>query len=549
MTDQPPEFTPSQSRAARALLAWSQQDLAKKAGVAASTVADFERGRRTPVPNNAEAMRSALAGAGINFLPGGAVMGPPLPSLAKTSQSGAPIRWVDATDLAQWAERRDGQGTLPTLLAKLVRAANGPSIPLRFPADEGIQYEGWDGITRADEDAGYVPQGSAGWEIGTQREAIASKATEDYAKRTQKPGDIDPSQSTFIFVTPRHWPKKDEWVRARRDERKWKDVRFYDGDDLVHWIELYPAVGQWLATALGKRPPGVRQLEEVWSEWSLATQWPLTPELVLSDRDEDAATVLRWLRSDVSALSLQSETPEEVVSFFYAAISQLPPEAAEHYRARCLVAATSEAARALADSLTPLIIALLDPEPCLAQRIVKRGHHVLLACGGNPNLPGEVRKLARPSRDGIAHELMNAGIPEARAQSLARDASRSLTILRRLIPAAPGRSPEWARQAPPHALLAALMAGAWDEASERDKAILARLAAKPYEQLVTDLTPFVSNFDSPLRKVGTAWKVASPQDAWVLLASYLSSTDIERIRGRCHRRARRRRPSLQSRPR
>src|SRR5277367_6221725 len=94
LTDKPSEFTPSQSRAARALLAWSQQDLAKKAGVAASTIADFERGQRTPVPNNAEAIRSALTGAGITFLPGGAIMGPPLPSLAKSSQSGAPIRWV-----------------------------------------------------------------------------------------------------------------------------------------------------------------------------------------------------------------------------------------------------------------------------------------------------------------------------------------------------------------------------------------------------------------------------------------------------------------------
>lgn len=529
LTDKPPEFTPSQSRAARALLAWSQQDLAKKAGVAASTVADFERSRRTPVPNNAEAMRSALAGAGITFLPGGAIMGPPLPSLAKSSQAGAPIRWVDATDLAQWAERRDGQGTLPTLIAKLARAANGPSVTLRFPSDEGIQYGGWDGETRVDEASEYVPAGTAGWEIGTQREAIASKAIEDYAKRTEKPGEIDPSTSTFIFVTPRPWPKKDEWARERRDEHKWKDVRAYDGADLVHWIELYPAVGQWLATLLGKRPPGARQLEEVWLEWSLATQWPLTPELVLSDRDEDAVAVLRWLRSDASALSLQGETPEEVASFFHAAISQLPPEAAEHYQARCLVASTLEAARALADSATPLIIVLLDPEPGLAQRIVKRGHHVLLAYGGNPNLPGEVRKLARPSREGMAHALTSAGIAEARAQSLARDASRSLAILRRLIPAAPGRLPEWAQQPPPHALLAALMAGAWDESSESDKAILSRLGAIPYEQLVTELTPFVSNFDSPLRKVGTAWKIASPPDAWILLAPYLSSTDIERF--------------------
>ena len=75
------DLTPKQCKAARALLAWSQQDLAKKAGVAASTVADFERGHRTPVPNNAEAIRTALEGAGVRFLPGGALIGPNIPIL------------------------------------------------------------------------------------------------------------------------------------------------------------------------------------------------------------------------------------------------------------------------------------------------------------------------------------------------------------------------------------------------------------------------------------------------------------------------------------
>lgn len=58
---------PEQVRAARSLLSWSQQDLASKAGVAISTVADFERGQRSPVPNNALAIRQALETAGILF--------------------------------------------------------------------------------------------------------------------------------------------------------------------------------------------------------------------------------------------------------------------------------------------------------------------------------------------------------------------------------------------------------------------------------------------------------------------------------------------------
>jgi DNA-binding XRE family transcriptional regulator len=40
---------PKHVRAARALLAWKQGDLARAASVATSTIADFERGQRTPM--------------------------------------------------------------------------------------------------------------------------------------------------------------------------------------------------------------------------------------------------------------------------------------------------------------------------------------------------------------------------------------------------------------------------------------------------------------------------------------------------------------------
>ena len=101
----PTDLIPKHVRAARALLAWSQQDLAKAAGVATSTVADFERGQRTPVANNAQAIRAALEGAGIRLLPTGAVIGPAVPIIAKSDRPGAPIRWVSAEDLSDWANR------------------------------------------------------------------------------------------------------------------------------------------------------------------------------------------------------------------------------------------------------------------------------------------------------------------------------------------------------------------------------------------------------------------------------------------------------------
>jgi transcriptional regulator with XRE-family HTH domain len=526
-----PELTlaPRQVRAARALLAWSQQDLAKAAQVATSTVADFERAQRTPVANNAGAIRSALENAGIRFLAAGAVVGPAVPAISQPNRAGVPIRWVSAEDLSDWANRTDGAISLPTLLAFLIRATHGNAVRLRFPADEGVRHPGWDGQTETNIASQYVPAGVAGWEIGAQRSSVPQKAAEDYRKRTAKPDPIDPTTATYVFVTPRHWPHKDQWAAARKAEGPWQDVRVYDADDLVHWIEQTPGVGLWLATRLGKRPAGTRELDEVWEEWSRATQWPLSEELVLTDRDEDAAEVLRWLRREPSVLSLQATTTDEVAAFFHATLSELPDDVQNAYRARCLVITTAGAARGLANAPAPLILLLTEPEPGLAQTLIDRGHYVLQAYDDRPVTGGKVRTLKRPSRDGIASALTSAGIGEQRAQALARDSARNLAVLRRRIPSAPGRKPKWAEGHPPRSLMAALMAGGWNDSSAADKARLSEMADKPYDSIIAALTPYVGQFDSPLQKVGSIWRVASPPDAWMLLANHLTSADITRF--------------------
>jgi hypothetical protein len=43
--------------------------LASSAKVARQTVVDFERGARTPYPNNLSAIRTALEAAGVEFTP------------------------------------------------------------------------------------------------------------------------------------------------------------------------------------------------------------------------------------------------------------------------------------------------------------------------------------------------------------------------------------------------------------------------------------------------------------------------------------------------
>ncbi|MDP6604106.1 MAG: helix-turn-helix transcriptional regulator [Rhodospirillales bacterium] len=64
----PSKLNPKLCKAARALAGWNQAQLAETANVAKQTVADFERGARTPFRNNLAAIERALEGVGVRVV-------------------------------------------------------------------------------------------------------------------------------------------------------------------------------------------------------------------------------------------------------------------------------------------------------------------------------------------------------------------------------------------------------------------------------------------------------------------------------------------------
>jgi transcriptional regulator with XRE-family HTH domain len=61
------EINIAQVRAARALLDWTQDDLAKAAKIALPTVKRYETGTRTPIPVIMAAIIRAIEAAGVIF--------------------------------------------------------------------------------------------------------------------------------------------------------------------------------------------------------------------------------------------------------------------------------------------------------------------------------------------------------------------------------------------------------------------------------------------------------------------------------------------------
>lgn len=127
------------------------------------------------------------------------------------------MRWIEETDLKDWAGRRDCQENLPLLIRYLIKATIKDIHYLCFPAGDGINHSGYDGRLETNSGNEYIPKGISVWELSAKKDK-QKKAEEDYQKRKKDPLCINPAEATFIFVTPRIWKDKDKWSYEKKEE-------------------------------------------------------------------------------------------------------------------------------------------------------------------------------------------------------------------------------------------------------------------------------------------------------------------------------------------
>lgn len=438
---------------------------------------------------------------------------------------------VNATDLDNWAERLDARSTLPRLILRLVYATGGQIEQIEFPSEEATQLGGWDGILKVKKGNELIPDGQSGWEFGVTS-AVKGKADEDYEKRKKDPLGLVPAETTFVFVTLRRWGGKAKWVTARKAEIFWRDLRAYDADDLAAWLERAPGVHLWLSILIGKHPEGATDISSFWNDWAEATNPRMSADLVISGRQVEVDRVLSWLRDDASPLALQTDSREEALAFFAAALERLPAAEREAYLTRCIVVEDLSSWRHLAGSAQPLILIPLFDEREVVTGAVKRGHHVLIPGGRDEPSSSDTVSVPRLQHDHAKQALLGMGLQGERADDLATLARRSMMALRRKLATIPEvQRPAWAAPAEARALLPAMLIGGWNDSLVGDRDVIVKLARKPYQEINDTLARAANVPDPPARRVGDAWLLASKEDAWALLGKFLTRDDLENFEG------------------
>lgn len=435
------------------------------------------------------------------------------------------MKWIDSTDLRSWATRIDSQQNLPLLVRKLIRATSSTIQNIKFPAGESVSFGGWDGILEVHSGTEYLPEGISLWEFGVGVNSKA-KADSDYKKRTENPIGFDPSNSTFVFVTPRLWNNSEEWVKEKKKEGIWKDIKVMNSETLEEWIETAPTVGAWLSKQIGRFPSGgIQPCDDFWEEWSSGETMKLNESVILSGRDLIKNRLIEIIDSPIM-LAVEGMSKEEALAFIIASFkSNIEKE--EDFFSRSLIVDNPDTFRQLAVMGKPLILIPRFEDNGVINRALSHGHTVIIPICTDSSLNWSNKlKLPKLEREGFISALVENGLSPLEAEKISKETTRNITILRRRLRFV-RTIPDWASPENVRIIIPALIVGRWDESFDGDKEIISKIYGDTYENYIKELTRWLHSHDSPLIKIDNIWRLTSPFDAWSSASMNLTRGDFE----------------------
>jgi hypothetical protein len=270
-------------------------------------------------------------------------------------------------------------------------------------------------------------------------------------------------------------------------------------------------------------PQEIIVLETFWENFSLETEPPLSPGLIIGGRFDVQEKLQRWLIGDPSKITVEGDSLQEAIAFLAAVIQNLDEKARAQNLTKAIVIDGVTSWHSLINSTEPLVLIPRIDQPEGIGRAIRNGHHVFIPSGRI----GGAKDVSIPriKRSEAEQALQQIGFNREQSSDLATLARRSLQAFRRKLNAY--QDPVWAHPQEARSLLAPLLVGAWQDSSEGDRKVLERLSRLSYESLQESLVRWANEPDPPVRRVGNIWMIAAQEDAWRLIARYLTDDDLQ----------------------
>ena len=446
---------------------------------------------------------------------------------------------MNANDIDQWfsGKRRKAQEKLPELIRRLVTETVPPEHlkALRIPSGDQIGLPGYDGLVESNlENHSFVPMGNSVWEYSTS-DVPSRQAKENIEKRKANPQGIDPSENTFIFVTPHNWTKKRDWVKSRNRNNTWHDVVVIDCVDLEQWLGQAPATERWLARSMGIAIEGIRNVDEYWQEELNARYRDDIPtDLIVGGRVEASEQVVTWLDTDDRVLRIEGETVEEAAAFFAAVIQGLPEPNQESITSRCVFIHIPEVVDQISSLNTPHFIVALTPEVrgrAFTRAKENSSFRIVepLPKPANSDLPRKPALILGPIQWEACHKtLREMGYPELKARKFATESKGSPNAVLWMVAEEHDIPIEWAKGPTGFDLIPLLFCGQWDTQCVGDLEIIERISGLSPQEVDHILAEWATP-NGPFIKRLSIWDWIAWPYAWQRLSSFINRAHLERL--------------------
>lgn len=440
--------------------------------------------------------------------------------------------YVTATHLVQWSDQREAQGVLPVLVRRLI-STTSHTTALTIPGGDSVSRPGWDGVVEVSEGCPWVPVGKSYWEIGTSKDP-SSKANSDFNKRVDQISASEAAQAIFVFVTPRRWAGKQAWQEKARSQDVWADVLVWDADDLEAWLETSSPTSLWLGMQLNIAGQGIEAVEKYWRNWSCQSDPAITVAALFSGRENAQAKLKENIQKRNPIITVLADSQSEAVAFVCALLIE------EGYfpHAACV---TSDEGWQFVDANPSIQLLVITDNRIRNQPAPREGVSLIvpLAIGDQEfNLMGiggqaiheKAVELRRPKPEEFKNSICELGVSASDAARYARTLGRSWTVFRRVYSQNLAfKIPFWVENTDATSLLILTLVGAWDGASEGDKACIEAVANRAYENVESELFHLITLDDAPVIKIGTIWKAKAPLELLQLMAPRLTDAALARF--------------------
>jgi addiction module HigA family antidote len=436
---------------------------------------------------------------------------------------------IKASQIEHWADTQlDARSHFAVLLRKLVHSTGNNLRQVDFPGYDNAQRKGPDGFVEASAATPWVPEGKSYWEFGTDQEP-GRKLQKDYAARLTSLHPAERAKSTFVFVTPRNWPRKAAREKQANEAGDWKAVRIFDASDLELWLEQSVQAQIWLAEQIGLPISGYETLEQAWRRWADASEPHLRPEIFAPSIAAHRSTLKAWLdKPSDRPFVVAADSRDEALAFLACLFDDAE---LRRFKDIAAVFTSPSTLRTLLASSLPFIPIVHSED---AERQLSDAHRRLHCIVYRPR--NAVDKEADIALDLLAHEafekaLIAMDVEQSEFDRLARESGRSPTILRRRLSKNGAiRTPEWAGgDHPAKTLVPIALIGAWHAEPEADREIVSYMADRKYEAVEDDIARLLRFDDSPVWSVGRYRGVASKIDALFAIAKMVTAADLDRF--------------------